>query len=218
MDLKFEEKRCLILYLEFFNRCYNLDDERKYDVSPNHSLLVRHVEAQNIDFFLQSLGIHSEYGYTWDWRGPYSPGFQLVLKSLDKKGEAIPVFYNTYNRDRSRGWNNNYSEQLQDLLKDYFYNNEIIKISKASFALEDILHQEQGSEFLADIIYIGKTVMPGSDLPTILEEVNRRGVNPSLEIAEAIWKDLGILGIRSVEPKSFTRQRTLENEFCRGIR
>lgn len=218
MNLKFEEERCLALYLEFFNRCYNINDERKCDVAPNRSLLVRHIEAQNIDFFLQSLGIHSDYGYTWNWKGPYSPGFQIVLNSLDKKGEAISKFYDSYNKDRSRGWNINYRDQLQDLLENYLYRSEVAKISKASFVLEDILQQEQGSQYLADIIYIGKTVMPGSDLPTILEELNSRGVNLNPEIAEAIWKGLGILGIRSIEPKQFTRQRTLENEFCRGIR
>lgn len=218
MNLDFEERRCLALYLEFFNRCYNVDDERKYDVSPTHSLLARHIEAQNIDYFLQALGIHSEYGYTWDWRGPYSPGFQLVLNSLDKKEEAIPEFYDSYNKDRSRGWNRNYRDQLQDLLQDFFYNSEITKISKASFVLEDILKEERGSEYLADIIYIGKTVLPGSDLPRILKELNRRKVNLSPETSEAIWKALGILDIRSIEPKEFKRKRTLENEFCRGIR
>ncbi len=218
MDLKFEEKRCLALYLEFFNRCYSINDERKYDVTPTHSLIVRHIEVQNIVYFLQTLEIYFDYGFIWDWRGPSSPGLQAILNSLDKKEEAITEFYDSYNRDRSFVRYNNYNQQLQDSLTNYTHSENISKISTASFVLEDILKEERGSEFLADIIYIGKTVLPGSDLPRILKELNRRKVNPSPEISEAIWKDLAILGIRNIAPKDFTRKRTLENSFCRGLK
>ncbi len=53
MDLNFEERRYLILYLELFKCSYNPNDERKYDIQ-NHSILVRHIEMQNIAYLLEN--------------------------------------------------------------------------------------------------------------------------------------------------------------------
>jgi len=210
MNLTYDERILLAIYLEFFNRCYDLDDKRKYE--EGSEILVRHVEMQNIYYLLESLWISFQYGFTWNWKGPYSSGLQATLNELDKKKLDIEKFYTEYNDTRNSYYNNRYSDQLSDILSNYLDERNIRKLALASFVLEDVLNQEQGSEILAGIIYIGKTVYPGQNLSIILPELNERGYNPSPELAEAIWKDLAILDIRDMDTKSFTRERKLVNK------
>lgn len=215
MDLNFEERRYLILYLELFKCSYNPNDERKYDIQI-HSILVRHIEMQNIAYLLEILKISFKYGFNWNLEYPYSPGFQTFLNNLDKKSKKITEFYDNFNQEKKKGKFNYYNEQLQDLISKYLCNKDISEIRQVSLVLEDILKEKHGSKFLVDIIYIGKTVMPGADLSTILKELNERNVYPSSEISETIWESLIILGI--IELKQFTRKRTLEKESCQYLK
>ncbi len=134
------------------------------------------------------------------------------MNNLDKKSKKITEFYDNFNQEKKKRKSSYYNEQLQDLISKYLYNKDISEIRQVSLVLESILKEKHGSKFLVDIIYIGKDVMPGADLPTILKELNRRKVYPSPEISEAIWESLIILGI--IELKQFTRKRTLEKESC----
>lgn len=44
----------------------------------------------------------------------------------------------------------------------------------------------------------------------VLEELNKRGFNSNLELANKIWKVLAIIGLREQDTKVYTRERTLE--------
>lgn len=212
MNLKFEEEKYLALYLEFFNRCYNLNDERKYDTPTGRIMLVRHLEVQNIEYFLQALNIFSDYGYCWNWYGPYCEKLQNDLKHLDQKEESILEFYENYNKKRQEMCCRSYQEQLQYLLPEYLTRGQIARVSNAIFVLENILSKKHGSEYLADILYIGKTIIPGRGLAEIIEELKNRGIDIPPQMAKEIWRDLATLGLRHIEPKVVTRQRTLEKE------
>ena len=192
MAISFKEGFTLATYLELFNRCYNLEDKRKYDVGKQ--ILVRHVEMHNVIFLLKNLGITSEYSFMWDWKGPYSPGLENLLNNIDKKETAIENFYEEYN-DKRNSFYNNRKQQLKELLY-YLEDFQIEKIVMASTVLENILKEEMGSEILAGMIYLEKNVFPGTDLSTIVAGLNKRGYSLTPQLAETIWKDLEILGIK----------------------
>ncbi len=201
MKISFEESFVLSTYLELFNRCYNLEDKRKYNADPQ--ILVRHIEMHNVIFLLQNLlqalGITSEYSFSWNLKGPYSPGLENLLNNIDKKETAVENFYEEYNSKRNNFYCNR-KQQLQELLY-YLEDFQIEKIVVASVTLENILKEEFGSEILAGMIYLEKNIFPHTDLSTIVAELNKRGYFPTPQLAETIWKDLEIIGIRDSEVK-----------------
>lgn len=208
MRLSFEEMAYLSLYLELFNRCYDPRDERKYEVGPG--ILVRHTEMQNMVYLLELLRISFQYGFSWNWRGPYSPGLQALLNELDQKEIKIEVFYDLYNQKRDV-FCNTYEDQLNSTLSEYYTKGQIEKIANASLALEDILKEEEGSEWLVRIAYLAKTVIPGANLSEVINELNYLGYSIDSILAETIWKDLAIIGVKEKDTKRFTRERKLIN-------
>jgi len=211
MNITYEEGLLLALYLEFFNRCYDLGDDRICSRDSNSETFARHIEMQNIIYISKCLMICNEdYCFTWaGWKGPYSINLENSINRLDEKPiEVIDQFYEEYNSKRVSIYGK-FQESLATTLFDMLTKGVP---AMASFVLEDILSQENGSDTLAKIVYIGKTVQPGQNLPYVLSQLNAYGDNPNQELAENIWKDLAILGIRKLDSKSPEGKRLVNSQ------
>lgn len=221
MDITYKEGVLLALYLEFFNRCYDPYDDRLSGLEQGQKIPTRQMEMQNIIYIARCLGIFyekngfiEEYGFIWSsWKGPYSTPLQEVLDKLDQKYSGIDKFYMEYNRKRAEQ-GSSYHSNLADALYKHFADERIVE---ASFVLEDILSQDQGSDALAKIVYIGKTRLPGTSLPNILNELKKGSYEINHGLAKNIWKDLALLGLRRKDTKVFTNEKKLKSNQDGGI-
>lgn len=205
MDITFEEEFCLKLYLIFFNRYYDVNDDRKCTCD-NITIMRRHVEMQNIMYLKQILlDDHTKYSFLWNYKGPESSKLKAVLNELDKKSTEINKFYLKCN-EQLKKYYQNYNSQLQYIFPNTHIN-AIKKFAISSYVLEDILKEEEGSEILANIIYFEKCFLPGENLDRIINELNERGLNPSPRMIKEIWKDLAILNIIEMEPKTIKKRK-----------
>ncbi len=209
MNISFLEGLALATYLEFFNHQYDVADERKYKEGPE--LLVRHVEMQNLDFLLTVLLGKDTYSYSWNFRGPYSPGFQILLNRLDTKKEDIAKFYEEYNKKREMHYNT-YEEQLKGLLSYYLNEHSIMKVLKAIQILEGIFRKEMGSEIFAGLTYIERYVLPHERFSDAVKVLRERGYNPSDEILRDVEVALSLLNIIEMEPKSISNTSIVKEE------
>ncbi len=209
LELSFEEKLLLSLYLELFNRCYNPTDVRRYDDS---GVLIRHIEMQNTCYLFQTLGVTpSNFGFMWEQKGPYSSGVQVLLRKLDFKGAHINHFYDHYNKKRNI-WYQSYQQQLRELLFPYLSDEQIEKVAMTCYLLENTIQQEMGSEILAGMLFLIKTAYPGSDYSTIMKKLEERGYSSNSELTQEIWKTLSILGIIGMETKKFDVKKRVLRE------
>ncbi len=206
MNISCDEGILLALYLEFFNRCYDPTDDRLSGPEGKETP-TRQLEMQNIIYVAECLGIsHEEYGFIWSgWKGPYSITLQGVLDELDQKYSDIDQFYMEYNRRRAEQRSDSKSDLADALYK--YYGSE--KTLTTSYALEDILSQDGGSDTLAKIVYIGKTRLPGTNISRIMNELSRGGYDIDPELAKSIWKNLALIGLRRVDSKTFTKEKRL---------
>lgn len=204
MELKHREKFLLVLYLEYFDKEYDVSDDRIINVG--RGFLNRHVEMQNICYLMQCYNIYlgEDYGFVWNYTGPYSDGLSFDQNILDTKQVEINAFYKEY-YDRRCEWATNYSQQLQSLLKEHCTVSQSNKIAFSSFVLEHIMKFENGSMVLAGILYLHKTVLPSADKIRVFEELEKRfgayGIQIDRELEEIVWRNSQIIGLIDVEKK-----------------
>lgn len=203
MDLSYNEKLLLALYLELFNKPYDINSNMVYGIyGTNYNMLVRHVKMQNVCYLFQNLGINIEnFSFSQNQYSPYSPGLEALLMDIDKKEDNIINFYEEYNKKRNKD-HNNYKNQLQALLHDYLDKQQIDTVTKACYLLEDITSVSMGSEALCSMAYLYNSVYPKTDY----EEINRRMIARNIFIDDKLsyqmWKSLKILGIVEIKPKT----------------
>lgn len=191
MKLTFIEEVLLSLYLEYFDKEYDVSNDKLINIK-RHPILERHNEMQNVLYIVKETAAYSEeYSFTWNWLGPYSPGLEIILNELDKKNESINSFYEEYNLRKSKYFNN-YKDQLKYLLSKYCSDSCIEKIALSSFVFKNIFKRNNGSQATAQIIYVSKNVVPGEDLETVLDILQERNFDIDIDMAKEIWKNMDI--------------------------
>lgn len=198
MELNVNEKRLLTVYPEFFGHCYDLNDKRNYKASNQSYPLMRDAEMQNIIYILETLGIVFGYDFYWDRdRGASCIELQTALYDLSEKAATINSFYDII----APKYNN---------FERYFDCETSDRIKMASYVLEDVLKEEYGSIHLARMLRIAVAKFPRANLPYVMAYLAEENCAPSPELAKEIWRDLALLGIKSIEPGDFVRQRTIK--------
>lgn len=191
MKLTFIEEVLLSLYLEYFDKEYDVSNDKLINIK-RHPILERHNEMQNVLYIVKETAAYSEeYSFTWNWLCPYSPGLEIILNELDKKNESINSFYEEYNLRKSKYFNN-YKDQLKYLLSKYYSDSCIEKIALSSFVFKNIFKRNNGSQATAQIIYVSKNVVPGEDLETVLDILQERNFDIDIDMAKEIWKNMDI--------------------------
>lgn len=147
--LNFNQKKTLAAFERFFGSRYNTHAEENGNTC-------MHVETQKMCYLLKMSGIEiGDYSYSWNFRGPFSPGLLVLLRSIDRKEADVTEFYE----------NAEEKEKLLSGLK--------AKIDELREKLEIAEHSDQKErwvEILGSLTYISRTVLPGADF----EEVNKR--------------------------------------------
>ena len=176
-NLSYDQKLILLLYKLFYQTQYPtvlLKDEERTKT---------HINAQKLCFLLKLNGLDiGDFGYAWNFRGPYSPGLLVVLRSLDANIESVKDYYTS-------------DEKLDKLLTDEEH-------KRVRTLIRDLLiskHRNDKSswmELLGSIAFLSNSVLPGEDFDRIEEELHSRKdqFNDS-ENNRAAWDALSKAGI-----------------------
>ncbi len=189
MELTYSEKCLLAIYLEYFGKEYDCHDDRK--INAGNGYFKRHIEMQNVCYLIESLNSYlgNDYGFVWNYTGPYSNGLSDNQKELDTKTEEIASFYKEYN--------------TQTFLSEYCSSDDAKKIAFSSYVLENIMKYENGSMILAGLIYLHKTVLPVAKKERLFEELEKRfgvhGIIVNREFEEIAWLGVQIIGLAEIE-------------------
>lgn len=85
--LSFNQKKTLAAYETFFGSEYSATSN-----DGNNTEL--HVEVQKMCYLLKIAGIEiGDFNYSWNFRGPFSPGLLVLLRSIDRIGHQVSDFY-----------------------------------------------------------------------------------------------------------------------------
>lgn len=154
--LNFDQKKTLAAFERFFGSRYNTHAEENGNTS-------MHVETQKMCYLLKMAGVEiGDFNYSWNFRGPFSPGLLVLLRSIDRKEADVTEFY----------------ENVEE--KEKFLLGLKSKIDELREKLEIDKHlnqKEQWVEILGSLTYISRTVLPGADF----EEVNKRLIQEKAE-------------------------------------
>lgn len=212
-NLEHHEKKLLATYMELYNHIYDPKDKRIYEASNGVKILEKHIEMQQIIYFLQTLKISTVYNFCWDFRGPASEALERDLKLLDEKEEAIIDFYDKYNQRRF-----SISEvELEKRLFNYYRKEEIAKIMNSIISLDAVLKDPKEFEILAAMIYIKNTRNPDISqeklFNTIEKVYKKKGIEVSNELMVKVWNTLALSDIKAqndqkiVDRKDFIRPK-----------
>ena len=177
LTLNFDQKKTLALYEYFFGNKYKVNSEE------NDNTTV-HVETQKMCYLLKVCGIEiGDFNYTWNFKGPFSPGLLAMLRSMDRNATGILNFY----------------EQVSE--KESFLLDHKSDINKLKDKLEIDLHQKdrmQWIEILGSLTYISRTMLPNADF----EVANQRLIQEKpdycdLKINEYAWNILNTANLLS---------------------
>lgn len=154
--LTYNQKLILQLYNDFYGMQYPF-----FGVGHDEERTRTHINAQKMCFLLQLIDLDiGEFGYSWNYHGPFSPGLLAALRSLDAREEAAKEYYKS-------------DSNIKELLLEEEI--ESIHLLMKKIALQD--HSEDISkwmELLGSIAYLSNSVLPGEDFIKVNEELKRR--------------------------------------------
>ena len=154
--LTYNQKLILQLYNDFYGMQYPF-----FGVGHDEERTRTHINAQKMCFLLQLIDLDiGEFGYSWNYHGPFSPGLLAALRSLDAREEAAKEYYKS-------------DSNIKELLLEEEI--ESIHLLMKKIALQD--HSEDISkwmELLGSIAYLSNSVLPGEDFIKENEELKRR--------------------------------------------
>lgn len=159
--LSFNQKKTLAAYETFFGSEYSATSN-----DGNNTEL--HVEVQKMCYLLKIAGIEiGDFNYSWNFRGPFSPGLLVLLRSIDRIGHQVSDFYAD-------------SEEKEKVLSENA--KKISEISKSLEIKENAENKTQWAEILGSIAYISRTVLPGESF----EIVNKKFVQEKSEYNDVV--------------------------------
>lgn len=153
-ELTFEQKVILDLYKRFFGCQYptegSFDDKTQV-----------HVNAQKMCYLLKMDGIDiGDFGYSWNFHGPFSPGLLAVLRSLDLQDEQVRTYYD--------------SEIVQsESLSDVDQEKITTLIAKLRLS-EHVENRGDWMELLGSLTFLSHSELPGESFDRIKNELRLR--------------------------------------------
>ena len=165
---------------------YHLLYGKAYDCSPkldaDHKNPV-HINAQKADFFFSQMMLPvGDYGFSWNYRGPYSAALQSELRILDEKATLVSEYY--------QDWDARKDVKLGEI----FTQRQMKRAKDAAEQVKEITSQEKGGELLGSLLYISTAVLPGYGFERVNEELQRRKeAFPDSEVNLRAWKSLEAL-------------------------
>lgn len=179
--LNFDQKKTLVAFERFFGSRYNTHAEENGNTC-------MHVEAQKMCYLLKMAGIEiGDFSYSWNFKGPFSPGLLVLLRSIDRKDADVREFYeNTEEKEKL----------LLGLEKKIDELREKLEID------EHIDQKEQWVEILGSLTYISRTVLPGANFGEVNERLLReKSEYSNTELNNHAWNllnNMKLLEIASV--------------------
>lgn len=154
--LSFDQKKTLAAYECFFGTRYSTHSEKTSNTGT-------HVETQKMCYLLKVAGIEiGDFDYSWNFKGPFSPGLLALLRSIDRKDAEVSDFY-----EKASG-------------KEQYLAGQLETIDELRKKLEIDVHQGQHVqwvEILGSLTYISRAMLPGA----AFEAVNRRFIQEKAE-------------------------------------
>lgn len=157
--LNFDQKRTLAAFERFFGSRYNTHAEKNGNTG-------MHVETQKMCYLLKMVGVEiGDFNYSWNFRGPFSPGLLVLLRSIDRRAADVMEFYES--AEEKEKFLSGLETKIDDL-------REKLEIDK------HLNQREQWVEILGSLTYLSRTVLPGADF----EEVNKRLIQEKAEYCD----------------------------------
>lgn len=183
-NLNFDERAILTAYKRFYGECYPAADPNKTEA---------HIRAQKMSFLLSVSGVNiGEFGYSWNFHGPYSAGLQSKLRALDFHANLVQEFYENNKNDTllfSDGDSPSalFSEQQKT---------KIDNLSRSLKIKEGQNNKNDWPELLGSLAFLAQSVYPGTDFETIntqLKQVKSKFSNDQVNLNA--WNTLRTAGI-----------------------
>ena len=94
--LNFDQKRILVAFERFLGSRYNTH-------AGENGNTCMHVETQKMCYLLKKAGVEiGDFSYSWNFKGPFSPGLLVLLRSIDRKDADVAEFYE--NAEEKKGF------------------------------------------------------------------------------------------------------------------
>lgn len=183
-NLNFDERAILVAYKRFYGECYPAIDKNNTEA---------HIRAQKMGFLLSTAGVNiGEFGFSWNFHGPYSAGLQSKLRALDFHAKLVEEFY-TSNPDDTLLFSDN------DTPSALFSEQQKAKIDALSQALkirEGENNKNDWPELLGSLAFLARSVYPGADFETVNRQIKQIKSKFSDEQENLnAWKTLQIAGV-----------------------
>lgn len=201
MNLSFEEELLLALYLELYNKEYDINDNRLAEIEPKDFL--RHIEMQTAIYLFQSMGLPLDYGFIPYLHGINSQKLKVILFMLDKKGKEIQTFYSTP-QNKNYGY---HVHHVETSLEKYLTRNNIKKVETACVLFRNFINKDGVSEYLSKLIYTSKNIMPGSNFTKINKYLEEQDSKIHNTLSEIMWQNIQALGIIPIEIPELLRKK-----------
>lgn len=157
--LSYDQKKTLVAYEHFYGNRYNTHSEE-----PNNTGM--HVETQKMCYLLKVAGVEiGDFDYSWNFKGPFSPGLLALLRSMDRKNSDVLEFY----------------EKVSE--KEKYLSGQVSRIDELREKLEINKHRRdyvQWVEILGSLTYISRVMLPGA----AFEAVNQRLIQEKSEYSD----------------------------------
>lgn len=154
--LNFDQKKTLAAYERFYGNQYRTHSEQMGNTEI-------HVQTQKMCYLLKVAGVEiGDFDYSWNFKGPFSPGLLALLRSIDRKNAEVVDFY----------------EKTSE--KELFLSDQSAMIDELREKLEIDAHQKhhvQWVEILGSLTYISRAILPGASF----EVVNQRLIQEKTE-------------------------------------
>lgn len=152
--LRFDQKRLLAAFECFLGEKY----KTPHTTGDNNTSM--HVEAQKMCYLLKLIGIEiGDFSYSWNSRGPFSPGLLVLLRSIDSCHKEVDLFYKK-------------SEEKEKYLKNI--KSEIEDLRKKLDMDGNCSNSEPWIEILGSLAYLSRTVLPGADFECVSSYLKKR--------------------------------------------
>lgn len=158
-NLCYNQKVILNLYERFYLERY------PSETTDDASMTQTHINSQKMCYLLKMFGVNlGDFSFTWNFRGPFSPGLLALLRSLDQQKQEIDEYYSTHNGLENNLFFQDDNDKVEDL---------ITKLN---------LHQHKDDlpkwmELLGSLAYLSNSVFPYEDDTLVINELSKRKEN-----------------------------------------
>lgn len=160
--LTFDERAILAAYQRFYGENYPAIDGQNTDA---------HIKAQKMCFLLSVRGVNvGDFGYSWNYHGPYSAGLQSLLRALDQHSGLVSEFYDAHQDEYMLFSDSNKAGTLFSIKQK-----ELIDTLSSSLKITECGEDKRKwSELLGSITFLGRSVLPGADFEMVNNELKKR--------------------------------------------